>query len=94
MVNNNNKKMESRLEGCDSRLNEAEQHIAQLGDDVNSMKNDFVTLKSLLAEFMTEFRSKNKGEGSGGHDESHHQRRDRESEGKKENEATFIRQAE
>ena len=30
--------MESRIEGCDSRLNMAERQIEQLGSDVNTMK--------------------------------------------------------
>ena len=64
----NTRKMESRIEGCDSRLNLVEQHIEQLG--VNLMKNDFATLKTLLTDFMAEFKGKNKGEDSGGRGES------------------------
>ena len=66
----NTRKMESRIEGCDSRLNLVEQHIEQLGEDVNLMKNDFATLKTLLTDLMAEFKGKNKGEDSGGRGES------------------------
>ena len=72
----NNKKMESRLEGCDSRLKTAEEHIVQLGEDVNVMKSDFATLKSLLTEFMSEFKGKKKidDSGDGGESFSHYNR--------------------
>lgn len=56
----NTRKMESRIEGCDSRLNMAERQIEQLGSDVNTMKNDFSTLKILLTDFINDFKGKSK----------------------------------
>ena len=52
----NNRRMESRIEGCDARIDQAEQHMGQLEADMGTMKVDMETMKSMLKEVMTELR--------------------------------------
>ena len=71
------RKMESRIEGCDSRLNVAEKQIEQIGSDVNAMKDEFASLRIFLTDFVRDFKEKDESR-KVGESSFHRERREEE----------------